>query len=335
MKFYKLYELHKLYNYTVMAKPWADKYRPQTINEILIPDNVKIMFNHYIETGDIPNLLLHGSPGVGKTSSILVLAKQIMGEHFDKYILEINASDDRGVELNNHLHNFCKRRHDPRLVKYKLIILDEADSLTEKVQKSIDLIMDQYQHTTKFSFACNNANEIIEAIHSRCVILEYPKLSKSIVVERLENICVRENVPFTPGCLETIYEICDGDMRNAINKLQLIANTFEQIREEDIQKLNDKPCSRSIRRLINLCDKKICNEALQSAIFLRTDGFSVVDILLSIRSYLEHDICEEIITKRKRIEYLRIVNEFIVSSCKDFDSKIQLTACIIKLIRIN
>ncbi len=159
--------------------PWIEKYRPKTIDDIYLDTYTSIKMKKIIQDKNMPNIILTGMSGVGKTTTIKCIASGLYGIYADRVVLELNASDERGSKTADELiAGFCKLKYDipkttEKYAQHKLIILDEADNLTEKAQHLINKKMEEYHSSTRFAFTCNNSTGIISAIQSRCIILRY------------------------------------------------------------------------------------------------------------------------------------------------------------------
>ena len=197
----------------------------------------------------------------------------------------------------------------------------------------INSIIDKYYSTTRFAFTCNDQSNIIEALQSRCTILHFDKLSQDQIISRLENICHVEGVEFTPDSLVELYLTCNGDLRKAINNLQLIHNVYGKILTGFVEKVCDRPNYETIGKILDFCKDKDCASALRYTFDLRNKGFSTYDIIITLFDYLMYCSAENKIEQDLLIKYMSIVSEFMKIICKDIDSRIQLSACIIKLIR--
>jgi replication factor C subunit 2/4 len=179
-----------------MSIPWIEKYRPVKIEDVIADENILTEINNIIKTKNIPNMIFTGTPGIGKTTSILCIARKLYGPYMKDAVLELNASDERGIKTINNgiIGDFCNHKmpyKDEDIGKYanhKLIILDESDNMTEKVLPVISNLMDMHHRTTRFVFTCNTSSKIIESIQSRCKIIRFTRLNIDMIADRLENI---------------------------------------------------------------------------------------------------------------------------------------------------
>lgn len=207
---------------------WVEKYRPlkldQVANQKPIVDGIK---NLIAKPEEMPNLLFSGPAGVGKTTVALCIARQILGEYWRDYTLELNASDERGINMVRERVKMFARYTTMASSKipFKVVILDEADEMTGDAQTALRRIIEDSARSTRFILICNYISQIIEPIQSRCVIFRFVNLTEEDVVKHLEEICKKENVKYEKKALSIIYEATEGDLRHAINALQAAAST--------------------------------------------------------------------------------------------------------------
>jgi replication factor C subunit 2/4 len=191
--------------------PWVEKYRPQFLSEIVGNSEAVDRLNAIAEIGNVPNIILAGPPGIGKTTSILCLGRQLLGAAYKDAVLELNASDARGIDVvRNKIKMFAQKKVTLPPGKHKIIILDEADSMTGAAQQALRRTMEIYSQTTRFALACNNSTKIIEPIQSRCAVLRYTRLLDEELLSRLLEVCTAENVPYELGGLEAIIFTAEG-----------------------------------------------------------------------------------------------------------------------------
>jgi replication factor C subunit 2/4 len=231
--------------------PWIEKYRPRTLNDIISQDDSINILNNTLKTGELPHLLLYGSPGTGKTSSILALCNQLFGPtRVNERVIELNASDERGINVvRGKIINFAKvaiGTVDPNYLcpPYKIIILDEADAMTKEAQSALRKVMEENSNITRFCFICNYINQIIEPINSRCVKIRFKPIDNDSIITKLKIISKKENINIDKNGLNCIAEISNGDLRKGILILQNIKylhsddiKDVEVISEENIYKM--------------------------------------------------------------------------------------------------
>ncbi|KXZ46213.1 hypothetical protein GPECTOR_46g282 [Gonium pectorale] len=212
------------------GQPWVEKYRPKNVSEVAYQEEVVNTLTRALETANLPHLLFYGPPGTGKTSTALAIARQLYGpELMRSRVLELNASDERGIHVvREKVKSFAAGAVGPPAAgypcpPYKLLILDEADSMTQDAQNALRRTMELYSKVTRFVFICNYVSRIIEPLASRCAKFRFKPLQPAIMAGRIEHICEREGVTLAPGALATLSAVSGGDLRRAITTLQSAA----------------------------------------------------------------------------------------------------------------
>lgn len=223
--------------------PLSDKYRPRSINDLILDNIIFNKIKDIVNNKNIPNIILTGKSGIGKTSTIHCIARSIYPKNFNDAIIELNASDDRGIKsVHDTIINFCKRKIEFRegYAQHKLLILDEADNITPKAQRLINSIMEKYPNT-RFVFTCNNSSDIIESIQSRCIIIRFNKPPTNIFIEKIKIICQKENIDYDDDALEYILNICQKDLRKTLNMIELTNIAKNKLSISNIREISDIP----------------------------------------------------------------------------------------------
>jgi len=202
-------------------KTLVEKYRPNSINEVFLEEKNQTCINNFIEKKNFPNLLFYGPSGTGKTSTIIAMAREIYKEKYNLMVLELNASDNRNIQVvRKIIKEFasCKTLFN---TGYKLIILDEVDSMTNDAQFCLRRIMETYCENVRFCFICNFVGKIIPAIQSRCSKFKFSNLKNEQITTRLDTIMKEENIEVKKNIMDVIMHYCNGDMRKILNYIQL------------------------------------------------------------------------------------------------------------------
>lgn len=225
-------------NVTNCSIPWVEKYRPLTIDDLVQDSSLISFFKNCIKTTNISHMLFYGPPGTGKTSAILAIGRAMFHDDPSR-VIEFNASDDRGInavrekiskEAKKHI-GVNEYKNGLRMPEYKIIICDEADSMTEEAQDALRVIIEKYSSATRFVFICNYIQKITDAIKSRCASIYFKKLSIDCMTNKLNEIITKENMVVKSDIIKTIIEVSNGDMRKAIMMLQNLKylNNFNQL----------------------------------------------------------------------------------------------------------
>jgi replication factor C subunit 2/4 len=211
-------------------KLWVEKYRPDSLDEISAQSNVIQSLRSAIKTNNIPHLIFFGPSGCGKTSTIIALAKDLFGvENYADRIIELNASDERGINIiRDKIKKYSKQsiKKLDNAPPWKIIVLDEADTMTTDSQFALRQIMEKYSNITRFCIICNYYNKIIDPIISRCALFRFKPIDSNNIITKLKYICEKENINCSDKILEKIINICRGDLRKAVNLLQKSYNSY-------------------------------------------------------------------------------------------------------------
>ena len=226
-----------------ISKIWTEKYRPKTFSEVFGQADIVKRIEALTNSMNIPHLLFAGPPGIGKSTLALIVMKELFGEAWKDNYLELNASDERGINVvREKVKNFARTKslgHIP----FKVIFLDEADALTPEAQQALRRTMENYSATCRFVLSCNYSSKIIDPIQSRCAIFRFRLLEKKDIEEVILKIAKEEKLTISPEALEILYEGSEGDCRRAINILQSTSAISPNINEELVSTIisNAKP----------------------------------------------------------------------------------------------
>jgi replication factor C small subunit len=261
---------------------WVEKYRPQTLDDVAGHDDITARLQSYIERNDLPNLLFSGQAGIGKTTCAVAIAKELYGDSWRSHFLELNASDERGIDVvRDQIKNFA--RHDPGAVDFQVIFLDEADSLTSDAQAALRRTMEQFSDKTRFIMSCNYSSKIIDPIQSRCAVFRFGPIPDDAVAEYVSYVADEEGIETTDDGIEALVYAADGDMRKAINALQAAAVMGEQVDEESVFVITSTARPEDIKEMVG--------HAIDGDF---TRARSILDELLTERGMAGGDIIDQL-----------------------------------------
>ncbi|MGB7788548.1 replication factor C small subunit [Methanoregula sp.] len=231
---------------------WIEKYRPQKLADIVGQEEIVERLSSYVRTGNLPHLLFTGSAGVGKTTAAVALAKEFFRDSWQMNFRELNASDERGIDVvRNQIKQFA-RTTPLGEATFKILFLDEADALTTDAQAALRRTMESYAQTCRFILSCNYSSKIIDPIQSRCAIYRFKPLGPEAVKEEVCRIAAREGLTITPGAMDAIVYIAQGDMRKAINAVQGAAIISPSIDEKRVYAITSTARPDEINELLEL-----------------------------------------------------------------------------------
>lgn len=205
---------------------WVEKYRPTKLSSIINQKEIIGSLRSLLKnTSEIPHLLFSGSAGVGKTTAALCLAREILGDSWREYTLELNASDERGINMvRERVKKFARFSGLDTNIPFKLVILDEADEMTSDAQTALRRIIEDTAKHCRFIIIANNISKIIEPLQSRCAVFKFIRIPEEDIISHLEEICKKEKIKYNQDGLKAIQEYAEGDMRHSINMLQAAAS---------------------------------------------------------------------------------------------------------------
>lgn len=216
---------------------WTEKYRPQTFSDIYGQDEIVKTVQSFVEAENLPHLLFVGPAGVGKTSLAVVISRTLFGEHWRDNTLELNASDERGIDVVRHTIKDFARTKSIGDVPFKIIYLDEADSLTKDAQHALRRTMEQYTGSCRFILSCNYASKIIDPIQSRCAVFKFKPLPKENIMAIVDTIAENEGLTIDAEAQEALFDISNGDVRRLENVLQACATTDKTIDADSVYQM--------------------------------------------------------------------------------------------------
>ncbi len=266
---------------------WVEKYRPMKLSFIInqkeIIGSLKSLLKN---TAEMPHLMFSGSAGVGKTTTALCLAREILGDYWKDYTLELNASDERGINMvRDRVKKFARFAGLDTKIPFKLIILDEADEMTSDAQTALRRIIEDTAKYCRFILIANNISKIIDPLQSRCAVFKFTRIPEDEIISHLEEICKKEKIKFDKNGLETIHDYSEGDMRHAINILQATAS-LGIVNEPNVKAASGLTKTNDVGEILNLAIAGKLSDARNKMIeLIKVYGMSESDFLKYLNKY--------------------------------------------------
>lgn len=275
---------------------------------------------------------MQGPPGVGKTTTILCLARILLGPNFREGVLELNASNERGIDVvRNKIKGFAQTKVSLPKGRHKIIILDEADSMTEGAQQALRRTMEIYSDTTRFALACNTSEKIIEPIQSRCAMLRFSKLSDAQILAKSVEVCQAEKLGYDKDGLEAIVFTAQGDMRQALNNLQSTANGYGYISAENVFKVCDEPHPMLIQDMLKHCSEGDIHKAYKILAKLWRLGYAAEDIIGNI-----FRVCKRVpMNEKMRLAFIKEIGQMHMRVVDGLNSLLQMSSLLARLCEIS
>ena len=303
--------------------PWTEKYRPKALKDVIGQKLIVDRLNSFVERGNFPNMIFAGSPGIGKTACAIAMAHDLYGESLDGAFKEMNASDDRGIDvIRGKVKDFAKTISIHR-VPIKIIFLDEADALTADAQHALRRTMEMFAGETRFILNANYASKIIEPIQSRCVVFRFKHLNEDEMREYVKRIEKGESLKIDAKAVEALIYVSDGDLRKLTNTLQSAALQNREITEQSIYNVAARARPKEIVSMLSFAVSNSFDSARNELdnLILR-HGMNAEDIL----SQCYREVQGMDIAERTKLEIMRSLGECNFRIVEGANERIQLEA---------
>jgi len=274
-------------NKDTQTLPWTEKYRPQSFDDLIAHQEILQTITRLIDADQLPHLLLYGPPGTGKTTAILACARRMYGNSYRSMILELNASDERGIDVvRQQIKDFASTK---KIFSQgvKLIVLDEADAMTSQAQAALRRVMEKYTKNTRFCLICNYISKITPAIQSRCTRFRFAPISPKYAASRMKYIAEQEGVQLSEDGMEALLKLGAGDMRKTINILQSTHMAYGLVNLDNIYLCTGNPLPSDIEQILYWMLNDDYSEAYKSIKQLKgLKGLALADILREIHMFV-------------------------------------------------
>ena len=233
-----------------MEEIWIEKYRPKMLSDVVGQDQIVERLKAYVKTRNVPHLMFAGPAGIGKTTSALALSRELFGETWKQNFNELNASDERGINvIRGKIKDFARTSPIGK-ADFKIIFLDEADSLTNDAQSALRRTIEKYTHICRFVLSVNYSSKVIEPIQSRCTVFRFSPIKPDDIKKYMRKIATKEKLEITPDGLDTLIFISRGDLRKAIYVLQVGASVGKKITAELLYETTSTAKPEDVKKLI-------------------------------------------------------------------------------------
>lgn len=306
--------------------PWVEKYRPNKLDELISHGEIIKTIQRFMDEGKLPHLLFYGPPGTGKTSTIKACAKMMFGSSYKSMTLELNASDERGIGVvRNQIKTFAGTRTVFNSTGVKLVILDEADAMTNDAQAALRRVIEKYSKNTRFCIICNYVSKITPAVQSRCTRFRFAPLSADQMSIQIKRVAKAEQLTVTDDGMEALVQLAHGDMRRALNVMQSTSMAFPVVSMDNVYTVTGHP----LRADITACMTHLMNHPFADCYKFISElkikkGLALQDMLEDIHAFI-YDINFPAEIRIFLLERFAEIEERLAAGC---DETLQLSSLI-------
>jgi len=308
---------------------WAEKYRPKTLDEMVNQKEIVERLKSFVKSKNVPHCIFAGPPGTGKTTAALCLARDLYGDVYREHLMELNASDERGINVVRETVKTFARARSIGEIPFKIMILDESDNMTADAQQALRRTMERYTETCRFILCANYSGKIIEPIQSRCAPFRFTFLPREEHDKYLKHIAEKENVKLLKDGLDAIFEVCSGDLRKAINTLQAAASLNKTVDAKVVYSIAGRAHPADVQKMIEIAMNGNFIEARKHLRdMIQKYGVAGSDIIRQIHT----EIFRSSIPELWKIKLADIVGEIDYRLVEGADEEVQLSALLARLV---
>jgi len=311
---------------------WAEKYRPKTLNNMVNQKEIVERLKSFVKSRNVPHCIFAGPPGTGKTTAALCLARDLYGAAYRGHIMELNASDERGINVVRETVKTFARVRSIGEIPFKLMVLDESDNMTSDAQQALRRTMERYTETCRFILIANYSGKIIEPIQSRCAPFRFSYLPREEHDQYLRMIAEKQNLNLLNDGLDAIFEVCGGDLRKAINTLQAAASLNKPIDAKVVYSIAGRAHPADVRKMIETAMGGNFLEARkQLRDMIQKYGVAGSDIIRQIHT----EIFRSAIPEPWKMKLADIAGEIDYRLVEGADEEVQLSALLARLVEVG
>ena len=308
---------------------WAEKYRPKKLDDIVDQKDIVERLKSFVKSRNVPHCIFAGPPGTGKTTAALCLARDLYGDVYREHMMELNASDERGIDVVRETVKTFARTKSIGEIPFKIMILDESDNMTSDAQQALRRTMERYTETCRFIMCANYSGKIIEPIQSRCAPFRFTYLPREDHDRYLKEIAAKEKVKLVPEGLDAIFEVCGGDLRRAINTLQSAASLDKPVDPKVVYSITGKASPADVQKMLKVAmDGDFLEARKQLRDMIQKYGVAGSDLIRQIHT----EIFRGDVPEKWKIKLADIVGEVDYRLVEGADEEVQLSALLAKLV---
>ncbi len=308
---------------------WAEKYRPKTLDDIVNQREIVERLKSFVKSRNVPHCIFAGPPGTGKTTAALCLSRGLYGDAYREHTMELNASDERGIDVVRETVKTFARMKSIGEIPFKIMILDESDNMTSDAQQALRRTMERYTETCRFVMCANYSGKIIEPIQSRCAPFRFAYLPREEHDCYLSQIAQKEKVKVSSEGLDAIFEVCGGDLRRAINTLQAAASLGKPVDAKVVYSITGRAGPADVQKMLKTAmDGNFIEARKQLREMIQKYGVAGSDIIRQVHS----EIFRAEIPEPWRVRLADILGEVDFRLVEGADEEVQLSALLARLV---